>query len=488
MKKAENGCASHTCATRTSTMELKAWGAPAIVAALCLKTIRREKMTAKSTATAGTIHGPLTPPTNLDEVSAVLYQSKAPRRPSPPASLAITETPSKREKTDSGYGSKASSPYQDQENLVEHSKGKIFNRKVTKLKPFDKQVPQPVQDRFHDLNELFSKPLYDYLSKAKVGFSAISIKLKVLGESEATAKPWIVVLCDKAVYKKVKQFFDQKQVKLQYRPCETDLDLPSFEIVYYSRPPRQIAANDAIYGEAWGDATTFTLCGKAIQIGEPEKHRLATLGGIVKVVISAQSFMLYGMTAGHIIARDWPEENVGEEIDGKEIDGEESDGEESDDEESDSEEETFEVDLTPDEDQVVQEAHSTRDVPLDVGQTGHLWSKIGHVSDASSDCYADKCNLDWALVKIDNASFYRPNLLVPSDVGKSDLIKRQLREPCEAVITGSDRDVFVVGGTSGFKQGRLSLTSSFLMLAPGNSFAKTHDLALLDSSGKEDII
>ncbi|MCJ1264523.1 hypothetical protein MMC22_004395 [Lobaria immixta] len=445
----------------------------------------RENMTAISTAKAASTHGPLIPSTSLDLVSAVLCQSQDANnsRPStPPASLATVETSSTREDavgTDSGYGSKTSTPNGPESFIsqFELSKGNLLQRKVTKLKHFDKQISQRVQDRFHDLDELFSKPLYEYLSKARVGFSAISIKLKVLGESEETAKPWIVVLCDKAAHKKVKQFFDQKQVKSQYQPCCPELSLPYFDIIYYSRPPKQTAATDSIYGEAWGDATTWqTLCGKSIRIGEPDATRIATLGGIVKVVTSGDHFLLYGMTVGHIVARDTPKEDDWEKSDDKE-----SDGEASDSGESESGEETFELFLTPEEDQVEHEAHSTRSLS-DVGQIAPLWSKIGHVSDASGDCHTNK-NLDWALVKIDDPSFYRPNLIVASVAGKSDRMKEQLREPSrKAIATGPDRDVFVMSGTCGFKQGKLSSSSSFLMVAPGNSFAKTHDLALSDGS------
>lgn len=440
-----------------------------------------------SRAAAASIHDPLSPLTKPDVHPDVSLQSiiaTNSRKEILRTSRTTAETWSIGEDasvgtvfSDSGYGSNGSAfhePREDSISVFELHKRKLFRRKVTKLKHFDMQIPQPIHTRFEDLTELFSKPLYDYLHKAGVEFSAISIKLKSLGESEETAKPWIVVLCDKAAQKKVKQFFDQKQVKLQYKPHShfTDMALPSFEILYYSRPPRQIAATDAIYGEAWGDiATSVTLCGKVIKAGELEATRVATLGGIIKVVTSAESFTLYGMTAGHIIAR-----NRLEEDNGKESDGGESDGEE----------ETFELDLTPEENQ---EACPTRDLPSDVGHSAHLWSEIGVVSDASRHCYTENCNRDWALVRIYDPSFYRPNLLVARNTSQLNHTKKQLREPSgELIPTGPDRDVFVMSGISGFKRGRLSSSPSFLMLAPGKSFTKTHDLALYGGSGKRGII
>lgn len=440
---------------------------------LCSNIILREKMKALSTASASLIHNPLITSTDLDVVSTLLYESKdamSSRQPSLKTSLPNVKTSSAKEdasiETDSGYASKASTPQKDQGPFhvdLEQSRRKHFSRKVTKLKLFDEQIPQSVQNRFDDLNELFSKPLYDFLSKARVGFSAISIKLKVLGESEATAKPWIIVQCDSAVCRKVKQFFEQKQVKSQYQSSDFDLGLPSFEIVYHSRPPKEIAATDVVYGDAWGNATTWpTLCGKIIKIGEPEDTRTATLGGVIKVVTLEEDVMLYGMTVSHIVAQDRRGDDNGEGSDG---------------EESEGEEETFELDLNPVEYQ-----------PPHVGKCARSWSKIGHVSQASGPNRRDRRNLDWALVRIDDASCYRPNLLIDSAC-ESDWIKNQLKGPSsEVTANGTDEFVAVMSGTSGMKLGKLSPSFSFLMLAPGQSLTQTRELALFDGSGKKSII
>ena len=64
---------------------------------------------------------------------------------------------------------------------------RIFERKVN-LRLFNTEISQITQHRFHDLHELFERPLCEYLIKAKINPECISLKLKVLGESEATAK------------------------------------------------------------------------------------------------------------------------------------------------------------------------------------------------------------------------------------------------------------------------------------------------------------
>lgn len=158
---------------------------------------------------------------------------------------------------------------------------RIFERKVTKLRLFNKEIPQLTQHRFHDLLELFEVPLCDYLIKAKVKPNPISIKLKVLGESEATAKPWIVVLCNEEASKKIRQFFNQQQIKAAYQPSNPDSSLPSLKVFVCNRPPRPMAGREIYidYDEK------NTICGRSIKVGEAHQSRFATLGGVIKYAL-----------------------------------------------------------------------------------------------------------------------------------------------------------------------------------------------------------
>lgn len=164
----------------------------------------------------------------------------------------------------------------------------LFERKATKLRLFDKEIPQLTQHRFHDLHELFERPLCEYLIKAKVNPNPISIKLKVLGESEATAKPWIVILCNKTASKTIRQFFNQQQIKAAYQPPNPDSFLPAFKVFVCNRPPRPMAGAE-IYGDFDERAT---MCGRIIKVGEAHQSRLATLGGVIKYVLSEPMFPL----------------------------------------------------------------------------------------------------------------------------------------------------------------------------------------------------
>ncbi|MCJ1436585.1 hypothetical protein MMC27_005965 [Xylographa pallens] len=171
---------------------------------------------------------------------------------SPPAAVDTTKSPLFDDASgdiDSGYASIADTPEGSPENSRDGFNNEIllpsrslFKRKVTKLGVFEKPIMLQTVNRFNDLNELFGKDLYNYLANAKIKHSAVSIKLKVFGEDEDSAKPGIVVLCNTTVTKRVRRFFNQPQVKSEYQPRDSSLCLPSFEIVVCDRPPKLMAS------------------------------------------------------------------------------------------------------------------------------------------------------------------------------------------------------------------------------------------------------
>ena len=221
------------------------------------------------------------------------------RRSLTPAGSAAAEKssakPSSLEGFDSGYGSTGNTT---DGSTTDHSQDfadghalpsrRIFERRVTKLRPFDREIPQLTQHRFHDLHELVERPLYNHLIEARIHPHPISIKIKVLGESEATAKPWIVISCSKAASKRVRGFFNQQHIKALYQPSNPDPFQPSFEIFVCNRPPRPMAGVK-IYGDF---DERSTMCGSRIRVGEADRARFATLGGVIKYVLSVLIFLL----------------------------------------------------------------------------------------------------------------------------------------------------------------------------------------------------
>ena len=442
-----------------------------------------------------------------------------------------TTTNSTPEGSDSGYGSTGNTT---DGSTTEHSQDfadgvalpsrNFFERKTTKLKLFDREIPQLTQHRFHDLHELFERPLLDYLIKAKVNPNPISIKLKVLGESEATAKPWIVVLCSTAASKKIRQYLNQPQIKAAYQPPDiADSFIPSFKVFVCNRPPRPMAGTE-IYADFNKGAT---MCGRVIKVGEAHQSRFATLGGVIKYVIfepilsileqrsglerhfpaisnletcftarctpseqamltgNAQSrvitpsgkIMLYGMSAGHILAKQPLGQDIFEEIDyfDEEDEGFYSGGED------------FELDDSYEGDEEVQDSATTGEETQNASQSTHLgrlWPKVGCISAASNDGLGTGNDLDWILIEFDRTEDYRPNLLVSLDREEEPAGDCQLKENRRCTEDGSSRPVFLLSGTGGVKRGTLSTSLSFLMMGPAKAVTKTYTLVLPHGFGE----
>ena len=471
------------------------------------------------------------------------------------------------EETDSGYDSATTTPEkttpeisQDLSNGTALPSHTFTNRKTTKLRVFEILVPQHVHNRFHDLAELFNNALTQFLIKT-VRRMPISFGLKVLGETEASAKPWIVVQCEKAISKRVEKFFNQRHIKAEYQPCDADTLWPSFKIHVCHWPPKLIVAIKKTYdspvsrmfapqintdvrshlqqrtsafsplqplrlchpslypnetspmgrkipvsfcddrhregggegksgtGCSSGERSTqlTTLCGKLIKVGSQGDTRVATLGGLVKVQTPDGSFKVYGMTAGHVIARGRIEEN-GFQSGEYSVEGNDSDEDNDDSGEDDNEGELFELELPAEKDQEPQVEENLRDsskVEGQAAQVGSPWSGLGHVNVASLGKQSDKRYMDWALLEIDNTSLLRPNLLVVAGTDPQYPITN-----VRGIYTSSPsfsslgQRVTLVGGVSGRKHGNISTMSSYIMTANANEFTRTYSLALSNGSGK----
>lgn len=112
---------------------------------------------------------------------------------------------------------------------------RLWQRK-RKLKIFDEPMPQAVWDRYNDLIELLSTPLFRYLAKSKIKHRPISFKLRLLGEDELSNQPYIVIQCDQTIATKIRQFFRQEHIKSHWSPSDVDGSTPAFEILVCERP------------------------------------------------------------------------------------------------------------------------------------------------------------------------------------------------------------------------------------------------------------
>ena len=359
--------------------------------------------------------------------------------------------------------------------------------KITKARTFDKHIPQLTQNRFQDLTELFSKNLIDYLVKEKVDVVAtrnISIKLKCLGEDEATAKPCVIVLCNASASKKVKKYFNRTSVKSQYQPRHPSPESPYLEVVVWNRPPRLIASVVDIYSPSVAyKPALFALGGTPIKVCHSDITRFATLGGIVMVMTHVGTISLYGMSAGHIIVQEEPEDGSRDgEIDDEAvtISEDHDDNNDSGDEDDDvSDSEGFELDVAFEQDHADIAKTLTRRLSTVIEDRDNPWQKIGHVrkSSQSKNMLHGSPNFDWSLIDI--GSLLDPTSQLLGEARNNRQVRCYKGKGLEC-----DRPVMAFCGMSGQKKGMLSATMSYLAIAPSEKFVKTYNLTLTDGTGE----
>ncbi|PQE19035.1 Ankyrin repeat domain-containing 52 protein [Rutstroemia sp. NJR-2017a WRK4] len=341
--------------------------------------------------------------------------------------------------TDSGYASKNTS----QSSTPDSSKGAFTDsgavvgkariswglqrRTKMKLIPFDKPIPRLTQNRFEDLRELHADSL-NKLTRGLPRCRGILMSLKVLGQSESTAAPWIFIQCDKAIARKVRGFFKQPAVQSDFNPSSPDAYTPKFEIYVHEMPPTALHRNSSlsntsqtyvhghetieVYCQQDAISTLGSLCGLQISVSTHGHVRSATIGGLISIREKDGTFRMVGITAGHFLAAEQYDEC---QVDGGDL--EEDLADDLDDEFSDDD--VFEIDLD-----LVDTKALTSSEPGDTQyeRSEKFESIIGHVYMASQDDLEDQPNLDWALFTIENSLLYLPNVVTKHEIARINCV------------------------------------------------------------------
>jgi hypothetical protein len=391
---------------------------------------------------------------------------------------------------DSGYASKnasqASTP--DNSKFIEGGgvvcstpRWPITGRKKIKLRHFELPISLLTQNRFEDLRELHA----DNLARLTRGVSkcrGILMSLKVLGATEANAAPWVFVQCDKAIAKKVRRFFRQSSVESDFKPLVPDAYTPSFEIYVHEMPPLALGSTPPHFSTPQFDSTHAqesvelyldksamirdnSLSGSKITaVTAGGQRSSATIGGLILIETEQGDFHTLGMTASHFLAPNHNIQTFDEDGEEGEVDDDSNDGFFDDEQE-------FELELSSL--GCAGQTSSAEITPLNE-LPEHTGVSIGKIYRTSQNSRQDGSNLDWALFTIENSSLYLPNIVAAGKVTRA--IHPKAME--------TERGVVLSTATSGIVYGKLSSSSSYLMLAPGNGMVKTYSLIIFNKQSK----
>ncbi|KAK0384910.1 hypothetical protein NLU13_7389 [Sarocladium strictum] len=343
---------------------------------------------------------------------------------------------------DSGYASIASSP-----EGLEPEKSREPGFSSSKLRVFERPIPEYLQHRFYDLKVLYSEDLLRAVYKKNVDQKDLSMKLKYLGKSEPSAQLYIVVQCEAKFAKKVKKFFAQNIVQ-EYMDND-------FKLHVINRPPRGLASAEeiAVYGL---DSTGMTtMCGQPIMLSNGETSVFATLGGIVQVSKPSDEMpQLYGFTAAHSLLPLIRQKtgSLGDDI---------SDTSDEDDDFMDEDDDIlFEL---PSEDEWEEDSH-----PFNIQNAAVIGNIVANSVDMPT-------NRDWSLVSL-SQQLWLPNLVHPQSPSRGS--EHRFIYFSAASLPYSYSTSVLVATCHGTQHGSLETGKSFLFSSPGAEFTQTFDLKL----------
>jgi hypothetical protein len=171
---------------------------------------------------------------------------------------------------------------------------------INGLQIFKDDVEPALGARIDAMFEDLSDPLMVHLLEKCDRFRPLMYRIRILGKDEASAKPWLVILCPAAVVKHVESFF-QKPLARQF--C-TEIDVPGgLEVAYIGRPP-------SFRSGSWDDvevafASTeeqFGLPGSiAVTLTQMSNVYRATMGGMLVARDQEEHHVLFGLTVGHLL-------------------------------------------------------------------------------------------------------------------------------------------------------------------------------------------
>lgn len=171
---------------------------------------------------------------------------------------------------------------------------------INGLQIFKDDVEPALGARIDAMFEDLSHPLMVYLLEKCDRFRPLMYRIRILGKDEASAKPWLVIICPTAAVRHVESFF-RKPLARQFL---TQIDVPGgLEVAYIGRPLSFKSGSWDNVEVAFASTEDHSgLPGSiAVTLTQMSNVNRATMGGMLVARDSKGHQVLYGLTAGHLL-------------------------------------------------------------------------------------------------------------------------------------------------------------------------------------------
>ncbi|KAL9620397.1 MAG: hypothetical protein Q9160_005097 [Pyrenula sp. 1 TL-2023] len=291
------------------------------------------------------------------------------------------------------------------------------------------------------------------------------------------------------LFRQVRKFFAQRDVKDQLQPLSQDHDVPNFGVVVQGLSPVQLAAVSMLQRKSY-QVERQSLCGATIRFETNSdfesqvNQSFASIGGLVCISVAGRK-KCYATTVEHIVPAS-PIFCNGEQLPYQDAcvvteGSASSQGDEL-------EDESFEIDLEAkssdasiattsdknrDPDDATQGSVKSQ-ITNSTAEIDNQWVKLGRLQWSPNSVEAI---LDWAAIEITD-----PALLLPNEPSKVLSLTDGYGElktyvPIEKPIY---RSAIILEGEEHTRKGKLSTAPSFLLLPSGKNMTKTYTLKLDD--------
>ncbi|KAF2099132.1 hypothetical protein NA57DRAFT_76365 [Rhizodiscina lignyota] len=182
--------------------------------------------------------------------------------------------------------------------LAPPRKGDVLAQKKLARFP-NKEIAPEVSRQFSDLVQLLNSRIVETLYQGPSAPGPVLFKLISLGEDESTAKPYVVIFCDKSVTSRVRHIVRENWYKEHCKDPEGRR--PTLETVIDDREGRLKVCSADLAVLLSSSSSKRTYRGSILQV-PGQREVFATIGGIITVK-TGSAVQMFALTCGHFLQR-----------------------------------------------------------------------------------------------------------------------------------------------------------------------------------------